>query len=959
MTRFHLKRAAALGSFSTNPSGTATFFKSQKVSTPSHVRKAAPVPAPSASALSAVQSGRLKFDVVSGELSSSSYSENSLQLYNHTPAVPIPAANSQQYLIPDYALSFSQNARNPLASLQPFPVPPFPPPQQRQQHHQLVPQPSFNPLAEIALPPLSAQFSIKNLLQDSTTWRSPYHPASSRWSIRKPNQQERTGLIDAFSFYFKEQDIDNNMIEIMQDSSHYHERLAESYPYKNNLPDFSRAYIIMNFGDHAQKINAALFKSDAAKYLPPEELSRYARIAFDRLEHPATILHRPTFNINSCSIPLAAALVYLGMVTTCQFKRDLEPVFESVAEVAVSEYSARMRSHSLRENLDCCQAMAILAFYNYWQTRQDNGFTLAIDKMCNELSKYILLGGVLHDKAESELNLGNAIVNSDAYTFFVKDTPAELEEQWLTWIRHESLMRVAHFCHFAIKIQKYACQHPDFPSDTSSLGDYDFAMICPPALWKAFSTDMFFHTLGSTRSIITISYLLTLKCMLRLPSMSDNGARQFSMKTIEGKSGWSGLHLYIVMYGLAAIGWVVEGCCFYQQMYRTQKLLEDDPMREVEPGLAAELGESDTSDSTVSIGRSNMFADRHVRSRLFSSVEVWAEFCETSAYEYLRQDFDVMPVNGKYKPCFLWMENDNIHPWDSLTCLSIHFQTSYFSIYYREDQFEGKLVQSVFDHLVLLAAQPDYQSWSAAQVETFVMFGTHTPTEDQVNILTSWIKKDLSLNKMFIVTVYLITVLKSSTPARFGGAEVKFARALLVPACLIAWAFDFQRRFVANAAYYTSSVTHTDYYRNCIHHSSQVDPTSILSQHFKLAQDGWRLTRGLYVNPTEQETANLVSKLRKSKQNDGWSRAGDIEVPDALYPNNEVFEGTTSADGRQRRSSSVGTSNSSGSGDTPEPMAPCTIFSFFGLMCWVDEVKLKLDAGMPDNEILAHAKAVF
>lgn len=797
-------------------------------------------------------------------------------------------------------------------------------------------------------------------------------PYMGRWTTNKRSLQEHISLVDSFSYFFKEQEKDTNTLSEMQQSWDYHQRLADAFLQQQpTVQPTTKFYKLDETGVRARNINSLLFCNDYSSYLPPSQLSTFIKISWDVIEHVNSIIHKPTFDINSCDELLGATLVYVGMASQSNKKRSLEPIYNSLADKSKEQLRHRRQTHSLSENLESYQILVLLAFYNYSLVfNADYEKQIDLTDVRLDLENYMMIGGELHDKARSEHNLGNALVNPDGYSFYIGADP---REQWLTWVRHESLVRLGHFAKLTNTTQMFACQHPGFPYESLSISEYDYVMSSAPALWNSTSPEMFFHAVGNTRSIPTFQFLLILKCMLRLPSLSADGERRDDMSMIAGDSGWSLHHMYTILLGLTLVGWIVEGCRFYQQMYKQQKLHEYTSMPTPESLNKDDLNACHTISS---IGGSSMFADKQIKSRIFFSFRVFAEFCEAASFEHLNLGFSEPP--SKEMPTFVWGGSSTVCPWDCFNGVSLHFQTAYFSIYYNEDAFEHKLMETISENLGLLARDPQYslamKEWTPSQVETFLMFRTLMPTAQQIRLLREWASKDATYHRVFYATYYLLNLLRSSTPTRYGGAEIVFARSLLLPNSLLIWAFDFQQRYTANATY-ANNIQHTQYYRMCLQNPHQVDPTQILAQHFALTQSVWRRTRGQYVNPYEEELTGLNSLLKRH------SRVGPLEQETSPQPHSLDYQqhrrtnsdpadpayamnDNSAAAGALRRNTSTNTFtnrdpfyNTSNNADAFVPQ--CNILSWFGLLAWLDEVKLKLDFHTPQNDILNKAKAVL
>lgn len=785
-------------------------------------------------------------------------------------------------------------------------------------------------------------------------------------------RHERCSLFDTYSFFFEEQDhLDNNAIETAQKSWHYHQHLFDSFLVEHIIPLSDKAYTIDQ--RRAPAINRIMFGDDSTQYLSSEDLTRHARYTWHGLETASTVLHRPTFDINAVDITLAATLVYIGMATASNNRGKYQFIYRNLVHKSLSQLSLRRKSHSFYENLNYYQALTFLCWYNYELALTTESLHPDMEEVSAELYRYVMIGSAFHAGKDSEIHLGNAVVNSDAYTLFPTTDPTEQKEQWLTWITHESFVRAAYFCSISEVMRKFVTQSKSF----DSVVDFDFIMICPLPLWRSTSTEMFFHVVGPPRSILTVSYLLLLKSMLRLPTIFGDGTKENGFVTIDGKNGWTIGHLHIIIYGLATIGWVVKGCTYYQQMHKSQKLLNvkdnsdqnktkdmessysnrnifknrNNTLQDSNPLSPEEEYASDTSsNSPTCINTLSTVVDIKAQSRLFQALEMLANFTFQSSSQFMnpqlskwftsQQTERLLEHARKQSNMFglssMWNESEAFIPWDGLCGLSLHFQTCYFSIY-TEGDFERHLVETVAENLkqlVQMRTTGESRGWTTGQVETFIMFGVtppQMPTAEQIEDLKRWTHKDLTFNKMAISGFYLVNLLNSSTPATFGAAETVYARSLLVPAGLIVWAYDFYFRFTLGGAEYEKTTAYTPYYQDCIHSADTVDVTKLHRQHFPIVYSAWHVMQGRLVNPIEDDgVSNLMQKLTKGH-----------------------FSKTTF-------SLSTMTSNDEGNKiswyDIQRQTDWCNIYTFFGLMNYLDERKLKADPICPDNEILKNAK---
>ncbi|KAF5095746.1 hypothetical protein DV451_004552 [Geotrichum candidum] len=880
---------------------------------------------------------------------------------------------------PQFALQHQQQLP-PFSAIQPVYEPP------QSQHDSASPP---RPLHLKSLSFLGLGQQLQPQAQPQHQQHSPAHPSYPSGHLSQPTvpqatlpkvqkntdmpHHERRSLFDTYSFFFEEQDhLDNNAIEVAQKSWYYHQCQLDNFPAERIVPLSNKAYNVNP--ERTDAINKVMFGDDKAQYLTTEELTKHIKYTWHGLETTSTVLHRPSFDINAVAVTLAATLIYIGMVAPSRNRAKFQFIYRKLVDETLSALAVHKKTQSFYENLNYYQALTFLCWYNYELALTSESLHPNMEEVSTDLYRYVMIGSAFHRGKDSEINLGKATVNSEAYTFFPTMDPAEQEEQWLTWITHESFVRAAYFCSLSELMRKFVTQS----KVGGSVVDSDFVMICPLPLWRATSTEMFFQIVGPSRSIMTVSYLFLLKSMLRLPSILDDGTKEHGMITIQGKNVWTLGHLFILIYGLASIGWVVKGCTYYQQMHKSQKLLDEKEkshnkndngnqssngnncnnnsgLQECEPRLFPEAEYSSDTNGTPTGSTLHTVVDKRAQSRLFQALEMISSFCFDSSLQFLNPQISnrftpqektpkqqleqARQQSNEFGLSSVWNESDAFIPWDGLCGLSLHFQTCYFSIY-TEGDFERRLVKSMADNLERLAQMRttgESQGWTPGQVETFLMFGTtppQTPPAEKVAELKRWVHMDVIFNKMAISGFYLVNLLSSSTPARFGAAETVYARALLVPAGLVVWAYDFYFRYTSGGAKYEQTAAYTPYYRDCIHGVAGVDATTLQRQHFPIVYAAWQVTQGRLVNPIEDDgVSNLIHKLGRR------SRSKPAKSPQQTAP--------TSLD---EDVSQFSWYEIQGQTDW------CNIYSFLGLMIYLDEHKLKADPMCPDNEVLKNAK---
>lgn len=811
-----------------------------------------------------------------------------------------------------------------------------PPPSSSSNQLPSISQLYADPPVALNLSDHATYFNIaRNLFQNGE--RLPQHLNSQpfpgnylRSSKINHNIQDRRAMLDSFSFFFEEIDPhDDSILNKMQHHSHHYQSVAETFP-APSFKSFTRLSYTISSIERCHRINVALFGQHNTKlYLDSQQLMDHAQFAWVKLEHLSSIIHRPTFNLETCNVHLAATIVYLGMATASSSRRKLEPFYRSLVHQSRASLDMSENTHAVMDNLGYYQSLSLLSWYNYnFVYAEEDPFYPVITEINSTLVRYAMLGGVVHSKSDAQIHLGNATVNSDAYTFFQASDPNAPHDQWLTWVTHESLIRVNHFMNHCELIRKYLGQHPF----EDSLVNSDLIMICSPALWRASSAEMFFHIVGPNRSIASIPYLLLLKSMLRIPPVGDDKSRIDSVNYSHGKNGWTLSHLYVVIFGLVTIGWVIEGCFSYQQMVATRDNLK--PSRP--DGDDSERGYVSDGSSTSSMSgpapipdpaaaaAAAVVVDSRIQSRLSYAMEMWVELSTTCTRQFI--DFKIQsPVLNstssdayEYNP--IWSDSDRALPWDGITSLCISFQTCYFSMY-TEGKFEAKLINSVAENLDALSRMV-ITDWTPQQVESFIMFGTTTPTQSGIDDLARWIEKDISFNKITIAAYFLLNLVNSSTPTCLGGGDVASARFILPPACLILWAYDYYKRISTSATTGVplAPIEYTEYYRSCIHQPTKIDPHPIKSQHIGLIHKTFMTTCGYEV---PKRTEERISSVRSTSD-----RIGINSLLNDVVPAQNTSE-------------------------------PCNIFSFLALLCYLEESKLRLDPGVPHTDIVKKVRAVL
>lgn len=808
----------------------------------------------------------------------------------------------------------------------------------------------------------------------------------------QPIVQDQTAMIDTYSFFFEEQEYsDNNTLEDIQNNSFYYQRLAETFPEEKKVDLSDRAYAIRVVGERLIRINQILFGFSIKDYLSADELSSHIKYAWHSLETVSTVLHRPSFDINTCATELVAVLVYIGMVVPSHNKSQFRSVFQNLSQSCLETFSQRKKHYQFYDNLEYYQAITFLIWYNYRIVifEDDQMTQTYINQVREDLYKYRLRGAVFHSSSEYELNLGNAKMNSEAYSFFLPppsptthDSNISVEkyqeEQWLTWIKHESFIRTAYFCHVGETMQRYITQH----EVNNSIMESDDVMICPLALWRATSPEMFFHCVGPRRKIITISNLLLMKCLLRLPSIMDNGTKQQGMKEIDGRNPWSLGHLYIVIYGLAKIGWVVEGCRYYQEMHQSQKLLKK---RKFGSDIEAEEYCSDNSSTSVSLPMVN---DKRAQTRVFNALEMWQAFSFKCCIQFMTPELTNTfhdPANavkkadkvreqaGTYGLSSMWNESEAFVPWDGICGLSLHFQTCYFSIY-TEGGYEGRILSSVSKNLEnLLLYKDDLKlglpgGYPHILIEKFLLFGTFFPSQEQLNELTTWANKDLTCNKLTISGFYIMNLIKSSLPITFGAGENIYARSLTLPAVLTVWAHQLSKK-LDTVESPPEVLANFQYFKTCLHSPASIDPVQLYDMHFNVFTNAWYYSRGKIVNPNEDSDLKLIARLGGGEVGRGWINGKehmyydcDIEFdPESqcLNRRNKSHKNSTPTSQSPSSTTSDSTCSSDKSKHFDNEFSNCNIFTYLALMSYLDEMKLRVSPLSKDNDVLLRARKVF
>lgn len=651
----------------------------------------------------------------------------------------------------------------------------------------------------------------------------PGHPHIKR--IR-PNSHS---MINKISFFFEEESFSNhNELDRMQRVSMYHSDLYLSYNGSREVS--TRAFAVPSM-HRTHEINNILF-TDSSEYLDPVTMSKHAKHAWWKLEHLNHLVHRPSFDLETCSSHLAATIIYLGLSTAIYDHKMFEPSFRriltSIRSVLVFDDSVS----GIMNNLGYFQALALLSLFNYnaIYNIKEKYFHPVLEDVYAHIRQYAGLGGVFNSEntQRPEFHLGNAYVNSDAYTFLPNKNSADLHSQWMTWIKHESIIRVGHFINGCEAARSFITQAPVEEHILIS----DLIMICPLSLWKATSAELFFHTVGPTRTIATIPLLSLLKSMLRIPSIGEDGTKINSMDFENGRCCWTFFHLYIVLLGLCTIGWIVKGCRYYQHMFSTLTSSKED-------------------------SKPSVLIDSHIQGRISYALETLVDYASKAQFQSLGEvgsDGSALP-----KCCGLSSIADDAYPqriWEGITSLCVTFQASYYSVY-SEGEYGAKLIMNLMSNLRKLVVI-DTSNWLDSQIETFAMFGTSTPTQKEIDNLTVWTKKNLACNKITTASFFVWNLVITESAKSFSGSEIACARELLFPACVIVWAYIFHQRLLFNVPHVSNE--HNTYYKLCIHTPQNIDAEPLLTQKQNILFKTFKATQVLS-DPNNYETSKLRKEL--------------------------------------------------------------------------------------------------
>jgi hypothetical protein len=696
-------------------------------------------------------------------------------------------------------------------------------------------------------------------------------PSSENLHIKRISPNSRS-MVNKVSYFFEEESFSNhNELDRMQRVSMYHSELYSSY---NGSREVSKRAFAVPSMDRTREINKILF-ADSSEYLDPVTISKHAKHAWWKLEHLNNAVHRASFDLEICNCHLAATIIYLGMSTAIYDHKKFEPSFRRIVASIRSILVFNDTVNGIMNNLGYFQALALLSVFNYNVTYniKEEYFYPVLEDVYAHIRRYASLGGVFESETgrPPELHLGNAYVNSDAYTFLPSKNLADLHSQWMTWIKHESIIRIVHFINGCEGARNFITQSPVEEHILSS----DLIMVCPLSLWKATSAEVFFHTVGPTRTIATIPLLSLLKSMLRIPSIGEDGTKVNSMDFENGRCCWTFCHLYIVLLGLCTIGWIVEGCRYYQHMFST---------------LTSKKEES----------RPSVLVDSHIQGRISYALETWADYASKAQFQSLGE----VGPDGLVllKCCGLSSIADDAYPqriWEGITSLCITFQACYYSMY-SDREYGTKIVMNLMSNLRELAIT-DTSSWLDSQIETFAMFGTCTPSQKAIDNLTVWAKKNLACNKITTASFFVWNLVNTESAKTFTGCEIACARELLLPACVIVWAYTFQQRLLSSVPHVGNE--YNTFYKLCIHAPQNVDAESLLTKYENILFKTFKTTQML-LDPNSNDT----SKLRK-------------ELADQLPQFNLV--------------------------------------SFMGLMSHLDKTKLNMDPLCPENDLIKLAKIVY
>lgn len=608
------------------------------------------------------------------------------------------------------------------------------------------------------------------------------------------NNMNNTLYGNPFGFFFNEYHVcSENAVDSFQSISHHHQLNLKTFPSQPPVTLSPHCYSVNP--ETAYRINQYLsFPGQIFKF-SAQELSQFIKEAWLNHEYVNFILHRPLFIANRCDTSLLATLAFLGIYCVHTQHAHLIPMYNELKGKHIA--TLRETQHvDFKSKLTIIQSCSLLIWRNFVRSSSAVGSHtisdpnhMSIEALISMAGAYLKLGGGFTPQQNTRIYYSNASV--DSYQFIFQETSDRhiMDQQWQTWVDHESCIRVLHFLMFISK-ERLAITKK---GNICRFVDFDVPMSSPDSLWKASSTEMFFHTVGPARVVRTLSYIHLLKCMLRIPSLTDIGNKS-SKNSTSDRTTWTLGPYVIVLYGLATVAWGVGG--------GSPELFDA-----VHKSFDKDYNPATSSFRRAVDAKGDFVSDRSLQSRIFHAFEMLEVLCERTTKKFDEADFIpyMSSLNGNSSPGNTGRNYGNVRnvlshlahepgspsPWLCTIAGSLHFQLCYFSLY-REVSFAQDLMAKLPSRLPQYSEV--YKTQGREEAERYLLFGKGEEFAENHRQFYSWIHHDRTQNWLAISAYYLINLVAAKNSVVFGGLEASVMRELLNNAVVYLWIWDYYNR---------------------------------------------------------------------------------------------------------------------------------------------------------------------
>lgn len=697
----------------------------------------------------------------------------------------------------------------------------------------------------------SIPFDSHNILSTATTAFSiPAPPLSIPMHQNIPLQNTLQG--NPFMFFFAEDPLTSeNALDAFQSVSHHHHLNLNSFPYQPPESLLPRTYEVNS--ETAQRLNDYLSYSSQVVNITPKDYSHYIKAAWLNHEYVNFILHRPSFIANDCDTPLISTLAFLGIYCTSAQHAHLIPLYNNIkGKHALALHETQHLD--FKAKLAIMQSCSLLIWRNFVRSSSAVGAHIISDPnyMCIEAlistaGDYLKLGGAFTPQHKTRIYYPNASVDSYQFIFQEASVQDIMDKQWKTWVEHESCIRVLHFLMFTSKERVAITKR----GHVFRFMDFDVPMSSPDSLWQASSTEMFFHTVGPTRTIRTLSYVHILKSMLRMPSLTEYGTKSVKLSGTSDRTTWTIGPYVIVLYGLATVAWGVGG--------GSPELFD----------AVHESFDKDYNPRTSIFRRSldangNFVADRGLQSRVYYAFEMLEVLCERTTRKFEEADFtpylnalnghsnDGGPPGTRNALTHIALERDSPPPWLCTVAGCLHFQLCYFSLY-RDTPYVNDLISALPQRLSRVKEVLKAKGMKAA--EDYLLFGEGADVEENYNQYYKWVHHDRTENCIAITTYYMINLVAAKNSVAFGGLEASVMRELLYHSLIFLWTWDYAMRERTQKSFQYAKIPPylLEFWMSCESLAPVPAPKRhLIEQSLGFLLGIWKQTRKSFIDPTEK-----------------------------------------------------------------------------------------------------------